>query len=351
VFWVEYITEDQRKVLGEFRGMLQTMGVLGQAGAGASDTDLCRFLQARKWELPRAAEMYQKQVRWRADNGVDSLLGSFVFPQFEMMAQMYPMFYAGTDRFGRPIYVERLGMVNMTEIMKHCDEDAFLKFHIWGWEYLIKHRFPAASKRAGREIYSSCTIIDLEGASLMQFPQVQSLLKLISSIDQDNYPEHLGNMFILNSGYTFSAVWSVIKPWLDERTQDKIKLCTAKADDQVWPIIDPETFPEASLGPRPAPCPAARPLPRGTPVARPSPGARTRTPPPPRDRSSWGVGRRSQWRSAWRGTRGHGATWRCFGRCTPRVRGSGRGTSASPWPSPTSPGPRPPPRSRRAFPP
>lgn len=34
---------------------------------------------------------------------------------------------------------------------------------------------------AGREIFSSCTIIDIAGVSLTQFPQVKSLLQMISS--------------------------------------------------------------------------------------------------------------------------------------------------------------------------
>lgn len=30
-----------------------------------------------------------------------------------------------------------------------------------------------------------------------------TLSTMPAAIDQDNYPEHLGNMFILNAGYTF----------------------------------------------------------------------------------------------------------------------------------------------------
>lgn len=36
-------------------------------------------------------------------------------------------------------------------------------------------------------------------------PGVHQLpLSPLAALDQDNYPEHLGNMFILNAGYTFS---------------------------------------------------------------------------------------------------------------------------------------------------
>jgi len=244
VFWVEYLPAEQKALIPSFRQRLTEIGALGVAGAGTSDTDLARFLMARKWDLAKAADMYAKMVKWRTDFGADKVLHTFQFPQYEQIARIYPMFYCGTDRFGRPIYVESLGKINFTEILKLCDIDTFLRFHVWGWEYLVKHRFPAASKVAGRQIYSSCTFLDLAGVSFSQFPQVQSLIKTISAIDQDNYPEHLGNMFILNAGYTFSAIWACIKPWLDPRTQDKIKLCTYLADEQVWEIVDPAVLPQ-----------------------------------------------------------------------------------------------------------
>lgn len=31
-------------------------------------------------------------------------------------------------------------------------------------------------------------------------------------------------MFIVNAPFVFTGVWSVIKPWLDARTKDKIKI-------------------------------------------------------------------------------------------------------------------------------
>jgi hypothetical protein len=35
---------------------------------------------------------------------------------------------------------------------------------------------------------------------------LQRLLSLIAKIDQDYYPEHLGTMFIINTGWFFSTV-------------------------------------------------------------------------------------------------------------------------------------------------
>lgn len=45
------------------------------------------------------------------------------------------------------------------------------------------------------------------------------LFRLLAALDQDNYPEHLGEMFVINCPTVFSIIWSLVKPMLDERTK------------------------------------------------------------------------------------------------------------------------------------
>lgn len=45
-----------------------------------------------------------------------------------------------------------------------------------------------------------------------------------SAIGQDRYPESMGKFYIINSPFMFSTVWSVIKPWLDPVTVEKIQI-------------------------------------------------------------------------------------------------------------------------------
>lgn len=104
------MTDDQKKAVGSLREMLTGMQLIGQAGAPSSDTDMARFLMARKWDVPKAAEMYNKMVQWRKEMGVDGILATFQFPQYEQVAQMYPMFYCGTgdDRLGACVPFPRI---------------------------------------------------------------------------------------------------------------------------------------------------------------------------------------------------------------------------------------------------
>ena len=70
-----------------------------------------------------------------------------------------------------------------------------------------------------------------------------------ASIGQDRYPECMGKFYIINVPWTFSMVWSVVKPWLDEVTVAKIALCgAAESKGELLKQIDEENLPEVFDG-------------------------------------------------------------------------------------------------------
>lgn len=54
--------------------------------------------------------------------------------------------------------------------------------------------------------------------------EVKRLLGLITRYDQDNYPEMLGHVCVINAPYIFQVIWKVVKTMLDPRTQHKIEV-------------------------------------------------------------------------------------------------------------------------------
>lgn len=44
---------------------------------------------------------------------------------------------------------------------------------------------------------------------------------------QDNYPETLGNMYIINAPFIFTAAWAIVKNFVDEKTQKKIQIVSS----------------------------------------------------------------------------------------------------------------------------
>ena len=59
------------------------------------------------------------------------------------------------------------------------------------------------------------------GVSMMG-QKARGLVQHASKISQDNYPEQLGQLMIVNDPYVFSGVWKIVKVWLDEKTREKI---------------------------------------------------------------------------------------------------------------------------------
>lgn len=109
-------------------------------------------------------------------------------------------------------------------MFKITSEDRFVKNYIVEYEKTIHERYVACSWKYGRHIEQSCTIIDLKGVPLTQFPSVSSFIKHISTIAQDYYPETLGVMYVINAPMLFTSVWSVVKLFLDEVTVQKIQI-------------------------------------------------------------------------------------------------------------------------------
>ena len=59
-------------------------------------------------------------------------------------------------------------------------------------------------------------------------------------IDQEYYPETLSEHFIINSPYIFSAIWSLIKGWLDPVTAAKFHILGADYAGMLRERIKPE---------------------------------------------------------------------------------------------------------------
>lgn len=47
-------------------------------------------------------------------------------------------------------------------------------------------------------------------------------MRAINAMEQDNYPETLGALYLVNVARAFSVVWSVVAPWLSRHTISKV---------------------------------------------------------------------------------------------------------------------------------
>ena len=125
---------------------------------------------------------------------------------------------------GRPVYIERLGKLDIKALYSITTQDRQLKHLVQEYEKFLTERLPACSARVNYHVETSCTVLDLHNVGLGQFYKVKDYVMAASKIGQDYYPECMGKFYIINAPYLFSTVWSFIKPWLDEVTVSKINI-------------------------------------------------------------------------------------------------------------------------------
>jgi len=164
---------------------------------------------------------------------------------YQKSKKFYPHGYFKTDKLGRPIYIERIGALKIKELFKVTKEDRLIRYYIQSYEKLLHEILPGCSEATGKRVEQCVTILDLKGGSTsILSKQVYDFIKLASTLAQDNYPEILGRMFIINSPLLFSGIWAMIKPWLDDKTKAKITICGSKYETQLLELIDAENLPD-----------------------------------------------------------------------------------------------------------
>ncbi|GLC37831.1 hypothetical protein PLESTB_001481100 [Pleodorina starrii] len=209
---------------------------------------LRRFLRARTYDIDKATKMFHDHMHWRKDHHVDTILQDFYFTERDKFLAAYPQGYHKLDKQGRPVYIQLIGKINVPAIMECTDEERMFKFHVQEYERCVKVIMPVCSKLANRKIDQTFGIMDVRGVGLSALTgEVKRMLMKFTKTDQDNYPEMLGHICIINAPAIFRMVWTVVKGMIDVRTQQKIEILGPNYMDALLKHMDRDAIP-AFLG-------------------------------------------------------------------------------------------------------
>ena len=234
-----YLTDAEKSALEQLRLLVEAQGYTERI----DDATLLRFLRARKFDVMKALEMYTACEKWRKEYGTNTILEDFKYEEKPIVAKYYPRYYHKTDKEGRPVYIEELGKVNVTEMYKITTQERMLKNLVWEYESFAKHRLPACSRKAGFLVETSCTILDLKGISITAASQVLSYVREASYIGQNYYPERMGKFYLINAPFGFSTAFRLFKPFLDPVTVSKIFILGSSYKKDLLAQIPAENLP------------------------------------------------------------------------------------------------------------
>eukprot|EP01071_Lankesteria_metandrocarpae_P004430 Lankesteria_metandrocarpae@DN3541_c1_g1_i1.p2 len=206
-----------------------------------------RFLRARDLSIDESVKMIHEDIHWRLTNDVDSILNtSLTYAPF--VRQYYPHGYHGVDRQGRPIYIDCIGRADATTILKGVSLDEMMNVYIQEYEQLVDIIFPCCTEAAGHKVNRTTTIVDLQGLGWSHVNNsTRAILKRLSYVSQNHYPEILGQMFIVNAPPIFSGVWTFIRRLIDETTVTKINISSTRSvswKTRLAEYVDPDQLPD-----------------------------------------------------------------------------------------------------------
>ncbi|XP_020534279.1 phosphatidylinositol/phosphatidylcholine transfer protein SFH11 isoform X2 [Jatropha curcas] len=205
---------------------------------------LLRFLRMRDFDLSKAKDMYANYLKWREDYRVDAIPKEFKFEELAEVKRCYPHGYHGVDRSGRPIYIERIGMVDLNALLQATTIEKFVKYHVSEQEKTLNLRFPACSVAARSHIASTTSILDVKGVGMSNFSKpARCIFMEIQKIDSNYYPETLNQLFIVNAGSGFRMLWKALKAFLDARTLAKIQVLGYNYQSNLLEAIDASNLP------------------------------------------------------------------------------------------------------------
>ncbi|KAM7525578.1 hypothetical protein LguiA_015480 [Lonicera macranthoides] len=205
---------------------------------------LLRFLRRRDFDLMKAKESYLQYLKWLEEYGVDMIIREFKFEEYGEVKKLYPHGYHGVDRYGRPVYIEKLGLVDLNALLQITTIDRFVKYHVSEKEKTLRWRFPACSIAAKKHIASTVSILDVKDVGMANFSKpARYLFMEIQKIDSSYYPETMHQLFIVNAGSGFKFLWKALKAFLDTRTLAKIQVLGSNYKSNLVEVIDPSNLP------------------------------------------------------------------------------------------------------------
>lgn len=199
-----------------------------------------RFLNARKHNVEAAVKQYLDMLTWRKEHVPADILGP---DDGEPIYQaLCPHANHKYDMEGRPIFLEKTGMIDLPKLLKHRTPEQIIVRHIRQQEVAMQ-RMREESERRGAVVDKQVIILDLKGLSLLPNQTGISLFKETIRIDSSYYPETLGHFYIINAPWIFMPLWALIKPWLDPVTRDKFTVLGGSYQAALLKHIDPASLP------------------------------------------------------------------------------------------------------------
>jgi hypothetical protein len=146
-------------------------------------------------------------------------------------SRICPLSHTGVDHDGCPIYWEQSGLISQSfhQLATEITLEEMMTRHIRNQEIALcrlHHLSLHHSSSSSSSPPPTQQVIVFNLHSLVYSLDTRSLtvFRWIISCDQDYYPERLKHFFVINAPWYFTAIWTLVKPWIDPITREKMQI-------------------------------------------------------------------------------------------------------------------------------
>uniref|UniRef100_A0A0P5M7D1 Cral/trio domain-containing protein n=1 Tax=Daphnia magna TaxID=35525 RepID=A0A0P5M7D1_9CRUS len=214
-------SDNQKAILKQFREAVKDCKL-----PDSDDAYLIRWLIARDFDIPKAEKMLRSSLEWRRQYKIDRILEDFKPP--EVLTKYFSAGFVGRDITQSPLWIVRYGMSDVKGILRSVKKKDYVMYVV----YLVECSIARVNadlkkfKRSPTAIVQSTIIFDMEGFSMSHITTKQAMDSAIKILQvyEANYPEFLSRVLIVNAPKIFYVCYNMLKPFLHERTRDKIQI-------------------------------------------------------------------------------------------------------------------------------
>ncbi|KAI8340691.1 CRAL-TRIO domain-containing protein [Chlamydoabsidia padenii] len=194
----------------------------------------------------QAKQQLEATLQWRRDKNIDMCPVATTKNGLPLLVCVRGLKYIedGNIQSDPRLSESTIRLLNYLEIGSDVSGDEIKHFQVACNEFLDRVIMLEASERAGRPIHKETIIFDCTHMGLWQF-HMSGLLKLKQVADyvQSYYPETLNRLFVVNAPSAFLVMWKIVKPWLNEKTLDKVQILGKDYPTELLKYIDREALP------------------------------------------------------------------------------------------------------------
>lgn len=208
-----------------------------------------RYLKEYK-DLKKTEKMFRYMIHYRSEHDLDQFLVNYGEP--DTLFQNMPIaILDGWDKEGDPIYLDRMGVADSWDLLKHFGIDAMIDYIIFirelnNWRPFWK----PYEDQVGHRVRNFTVIIDLEGLNSGHIrPGLLTLLQRTGRVSQDCYAGWAKRIFLIRAPAIFKMIWTIVRHFFDQHIQDLI-VFTDHRDylDVLQEHVDLEVLPHCIVG-------------------------------------------------------------------------------------------------------